>query len=192
MESEPALDGNLTLANGPATTLAALWQDHRLLLWFSRGLACPFCRRQVVQLRPAHDELQRRQVTMVQITTAPLDISRRMLQSFPVPWLYASDPNGALARAFELAPEGVLARARTSAVQQDRALTALLTHPTEPHPEVLEAVKEAGHLAAQEGGMVILDRGGNVRHRMSFGKLGLLPTAPALVATIDEVLFGRV
>jgi peroxiredoxin len=183
------LDAALRIANGPALTLSELWRDRHLILWFSRGLACPFCRRQMVQFAQIQAALAERQTLAVQITGSDLETAGRMLEFFPVSWPYACDPEGLVAKKYGLEPpEGAVARMVGEVKQQTRALGLLLKHPGEPHPEALPAVTAAPAPAAVDGGMVIVARGGRVGYRQPSGKLSLLPSNDQLLQRLSEVI----
>ena len=58
----------LASAQGQDVTLEDYRGQKNVLLWFSRGLACPFCRRYMAQLRLGYQELQTRNTEILQIT----------------------------------------------------------------------------------------------------------------------------
>ncbi|UCC88349.1 MAG: redoxin domain-containing protein [Anaerolineales bacterium] len=179
----------LDVANGPSVTLSELWREHYLLLWLSRGLACPFCRRQIMQLTQIQDEIQNQNTQVILIAHTELEQARSMLQYYPVPWPYACDPGRRAATAYGFdAPQGPLAGMVSNLKEQSRAWRVLLQHPGEPHPEVLPAVKAAGHPAAANGGMVIIDRSGQVRFRLASGKLALLPANDIILGALRQVV----
>lgn len=184
----PAPDFTLEVANGPAVTLSERWRDGFLLLWFSRGLACPFCRRQIVQLSRAHGELRERGVDIVQVTPQSMEVAQRLLEYFDVPWPYACDPDGEVAAAYDMAPQGALARAGTSVSVQTRALGLLLRNPAEPNPEIMETAKEAHPIPTRDGGMVLVDPEGRIRFKQPTGRLSLLPSTDDLFRIVDEVV----
>jgi peroxiredoxin (alkyl hydroperoxide reductase subunit C) len=53
----PAPNFRLTSAQGPEVTLTNYSGQCNLILWFSKGLFCPFCRRQMAQLRLGYPEI---------------------------------------------------------------------------------------------------------------------------------------
>lgn len=171
--------------------LSDLWQDRTLLVWFSRGLVCPFCRRQMVQLAQIYDELKALDTEVVQITPTDLEIARRMMKFFAVGWPYACDPSGEVANAFEMQPTlGAIGRLATEMKSQTKAWGVLIRSPGEPYPDVLEEVKEAGPLSSRDGGIVIVDRGGQIRFKQPTGKLSLLPSNAKILGIVQEVVRG--
>ncbi len=183
-----APDYTLTVANGPDVTLSERWAERWLLLWFSRGLACPFCRRQIVQVSRAYGDLLARGVDVVQVTPQSVEVARRLLAFFDVPWPYACDPEGEVAAAYDMSPEGALGRAGTSLSEQTRAWGLLLRSPGEPNPDVVPVAKEAQPIPTRDGGMVLVDRQGRVRFKQSTGRLSLLPSTGNMFRIVDELV----
>lgn len=182
----------LQLANGDPVTLKDLWLEHHLVLWFSRGLVCPVCRRQMVQLAQIYDELKGAGTQVVQITPTDLEVSRRMMKFFPVAWPYACDPRGEVATAYEMEPTvGAIGRVGLGLKEQTKAWRVLIRTPTEPHPEVLSEVKEAGPLPSRDGGIVVVDRQGRIRFKQPTGKLSLLPSNTQILSIMREIVSGK-
>lgn len=183
-----APDFKLQLANGGDLVLSETWREHSVLLWFSRGLVCPFCRRQMVQLARVYDDLLSQDVVVVQITATTLETARKMLEYFEVRWPYACDPEGSVAAAYDMAPGGIVGRIGAGVLEQARAWSIIARSPGEPHPEVLGVVKESEPPPARDGGMVLVDRGGRVRFKQPSGKLSLLPSTGNLLRIVRETL----
>lgn len=179
----------LDLANGKPVALEDLWRRDHLLLWFSRGLACPFCRRQMVQLAQIYDKLRDFGTQIVQITPTIPEVARRMMRFFPVRWPYACDPGGEIAEAYEMQPvAGTIGKIGLDLKEQAKAWAVLIRSPAEPHPEVLPDVDKAGGLPSRDGGIVIVDRAGRVRFKQPTGKLSLLPSNAQILAAVGRVV----
>lgn len=183
--TQAAPDFTLEVANGPAVTLSEQWQRRLLLLWFSRGLACPFCRRQIVQISRVYDDLRARDADVVQVTPQSVEVAQRLLEFFEVPWPYACDPEGVVAAAYDMAPGGALQRSTTSIKGQTRALGLLVTNPAEPNADIVGPAKEAHPIPTRDGGMVVVDRGGRIRFKQRTGNLSLLPSPSNLLRILD-------
>jgi peroxiredoxin len=77
-----------------------------VLIGLFRGLHCPFCRRQVVQLGTTQDKLRAVGVETLAIINTPLERARLYFGYRPARVLLAADPEAATHRAFGLpAPE---------------------------------------------------------------------------------------
>jgi peroxiredoxin len=88
-------------------------EDYRgkgsVLVGLFRGLHCPFCRRQVVQLGLTRDKLAREGVETVAIVNTPAERARQYFQYRPTRVLLAADPDVRTHRAFGLPKIGFVA-----------------------------------------------------------------------------------
>jgi peroxiredoxin len=100
----------------PAFTLPAVnregWvslDDYRgrspVLIGLFRGLHCPFCRRQLVQLGTTQDKLKAMGVETMAVVNTPLERARLYFKYRPARVLLTADPEAATHRSFRL-PEG--------------------------------------------------------------------------------------
>lgn len=71
-----------------------------VLVGLFRGLHCPFCRRQVVQLGTTQEKLQRSGVETLAIVNTPLERARLYFRYRPTRVLLAADPDVATHQAF--------------------------------------------------------------------------------------------
>lgn len=81
-------------------------EDYRgkgaVLVGLFRGLHCPFCRRQIVQLGMTRDKLAREGVETVAIVNTPAERARQYFQYRPTRVLLAADPEVRTHQAFGL------------------------------------------------------------------------------------------
>jgi len=79
-------------------------EDYRgrspLLLGLFRGLHCPFCRRQVVQLATTHDKLKAFGVETLAVVNTQVERARLYFKYRPTRVLVAADPDASIHRAF--------------------------------------------------------------------------------------------
>ena len=78
-----------------------------VLVALFRGLHCPFCRRQLVQLGTTQDKLLALGVETMAVVNTPLERARLYFKYRPARVLLAADPEAATHRAFRV-PEGTL------------------------------------------------------------------------------------
>lgn len=71
-----------------------------VLVGLFRGLHCPFCRRQVVQLGATHDRLKTAGVQTLAVVNTPVERARLYFRYRPTRVLVAADPEAATHRAF--------------------------------------------------------------------------------------------
>src|SRR4029453_2673944 len=91
-----------------------------VLVALFRGLHCPFCRRQLVQLGTTQDKLKAIGVETLAVVNTPLDRARRYFTFRPTRVPLAADPDAATHREFGL-PETEIIRDETASRWPDRA-----------------------------------------------------------------------
>lgn len=98
-----APDFELPAANVEGTvTLAAHLRRGPVLLTMLRGLYCPFCRRQISQLRPTCDTLQSTGIALLGVVIASPERSRQYFRHFPPCFPIAAAPDRTIHRAYGL------------------------------------------------------------------------------------------
>jgi peroxiredoxin len=153
-----------------------------------RGLHCPFCRRQLVQLGTTQDKLKALGVETMAVVNTPLERARLYFKYRPARVLLTADPEAATHRSFGV-PAGTLVENESEASWAQGKVTmgqlqALMINPNGelPEPQNVFAVSETMNkqdgfemteadqqMAAAHGlqltGHFLLDRSGIVRWR---------------------------
>lgn len=155
-----------------------------VLIGLFRGLHCPFCRRQVVQMGAMREKLKTMDVETVAIVNTPLERARLYFKHRPVQVLIAADPEAATHRSYGVPAGEIVEHESESAwplrVTLNQIQSARITHPELPAPvdpfganEVLNRREgfvpneidqqvAAAH-GTQLAGYFLLDRDGNIR-----------------------------
>jgi peroxiredoxin len=157
-----------------------------LLIAMFRGLHCPFCRRQIVQLGTTQDKLKQLGVETLAVVNTPLERARLYFKYRPARVLLTADPEAATHQSFGL-PAGVVVEKESEASWAEGKVTmsqmqAVLINPTGELPtpqnpfmametlnkrdgfEVTETdLQIAAAHGMQLGGHVLIDRDGTVR-----------------------------
>lgn len=98
---DTAPDFELPAVNRDGTvSLAAYRGKSPVLIGLFRGLHCPFCRRQLVQLGTTKGKLEAFGVETVAVVNTPLDRARQYFAYRPTRVLLAADPDAATHRDF--------------------------------------------------------------------------------------------
>lgn len=159
-----------------------------VLIGMFRGLHCPFCRRQLVQLGTTQDKLKGVGVETMAVVNTPLERARLYFKYRPARVLLTADPEAATHRSFGV-PAGTLVENESEASWAQGKVTmgqlqSLMINPsgTLPEPQNVFALSEtmnkqdgfemteadqqvaAAH-ALQMTGHFLLDRNGIVRWR---------------------------
>jgi peroxiredoxin len=108
---DPAPEFTLPAANREGTLSLNDLRGRPFLIGFFRGLHCPFCRRQVVQLASVQPALKAAGVETIAVVNTPVERARMYFRHRPTPATLLSDPECATHRAFgvphiEFQPEG--------------------------------------------------------------------------------------
>lgn len=85
-----------------------------VLIGLFRGLHCPFCRRQVVQLGTLQEKLKALGVETIAVVNTPLERARLYFKHRPTQVLLAADPEAATHRSFGL-PAGEIVEKESQA-----------------------------------------------------------------------------
>ena len=99
---EPARPFTLPAAQGGEVSLEDYKGRHSLVLWFTKGMACVFCRQQMSQLARASQRIREHGGEVVQVTTSPLSRARFYAGKFALPFTYLCDPESQVFRAWGL------------------------------------------------------------------------------------------
>ena len=171
----------------PAATGGELGpQDYRgkanLIVWFTKGMGCPFCRQQMSQLSRAYQRFRQKNTEVLEVTVTKPERARFYANKFPLPFPYLCDPDYAARRSWGLdfrshSPlwyaSAFVAGARTTIPENDFG----------KFPPPLREVP--GVLVDDDMGFFVLDREGIVRHALS-GSYAT-PTGTRALPANDEI-----
>lgn len=103
---EPASEFVLPAANRAGAVSLADLRGRAFLIGFYRGLHCPFCRRQVVQLGAVQPVLSAAGIETLAVINTPVERARLYFRHRPTPVTLLSDPDCLTHRAYGV-PRGV-------------------------------------------------------------------------------------
>ena len=155
----------------------------RVVLWFSKGLFCPFCRRNMAQLGLRYAEIRALDAEILQVTHNTLDEARSYFKRYPMAFPYLCDPERVAHERYGVAlmhaaVGGFLASG--AAVAADFVLRGETTPLPIPYFKryVLKDSPQA---------VFILDRDGVVRAEHRLGPNAPLPSAEELVRELESL-----
>lgn len=167
-------------------------EDYRgrsnLIVWFTKGMGCPFCRTQMSQLARGYPRLKAASAEVLQVTPTRPERARFYAQNFPIPFPYLCDPDYAVNRAWGL---GVRSHSLAWYAKKFYAGAKMakpqaeIGNPKTPLREVPDI------LADTDMGFFIVDRGGMVRYKQAggyFSEHGLnnIPSVDEIVKILEE------
>src|SRR2546422_8575016 len=84
---------SLPSVRGPMVDLASYRQRRNVIVWFSRGFTCPFCRVYTDGIRTNYEALQSAETEVIQVAPNLLDSARRYFGPSPLPFPFVCDPD---------------------------------------------------------------------------------------------------
>ena len=193
-------------------------EDYRgrtsVLVGLYRGLHCPFCRRQIVQLGAIREKLKAAGVETIAVVNTPAERARLFFRYRPTRVLVGADPDAAIHRSFNV-PAGEWVEDESASEWPYRAtyqqLESTLINPTGELPSPLNAMEANLALNAKEGfqltdvdmevmaahatqlvGHFLIDRDGIIRWRhveaeARAADLGRLPSDTEILAAVAHL-----
>lgn len=178
----------LASAQGHDVTLEDYRGQQNVLLWFSRGLFCPFCRRYMAQLRLGYQELQTRNTEILQITYSTPEEAQLYFRQYQLSFPYLCDPERAVFPVYGIRISrtaiGKLAAnmaANMAAVVSDRLLHG------EKTPSPLPYLKRYGAVDMEQQAVFLIDKAGIIRYVHTTGSLGGLPSSAEYISQLEKL-----
>lgn len=97
----------LPAIQGGQISLADYYGRSRVILWFSRGFACNFCRRYMQLIIERYEDLVAQAIEVVQVNPNLLETSR-LYFDLATPYPFVCDPDKRLYAVYGLGARGVL------------------------------------------------------------------------------------
>jgi len=120
---EPAPLFNLTSVQGGPVELAAYRGRRNVVVWFSRGFTCPFCRVYMDGMREGYELLQAADAEIIQVGPNLLQSARIFFGHSPTPYPFVCDPDKRLFAVYGLGDRGALEATRSAVVSFSYAFT---------------------------------------------------------------------
>ena len=179
---EPAPSFRLPSASGAEVGLDDFKGRHAVVLWFTKGMACPFCRQQMSQLARGYARIKAHGAEVLEVTNTTPARAQAYARRFPLPFPYLCDPDYRVRNDWGLAkrPHGLGYYAKT-------LMQGMKTEP--PANDFGNFKPSLGEfpsvLADDDMGVFVVDRAGVVRYALAgsyFSKAG-----PHAMPGVDEL-----
>lgn len=187
--NQPAPLFELPSIQGYTVALADYQGQKNVILWFSRGFTCNFCRTHMNDMTLNYEAVQKINTEIIQV--AP-NLSYTAQSYFPPetpPYPFICDPDKRLYAVYSLGDRGVLEATKNTVI----SFTAPFTESLKAGVETIRAswvdtmnrnfLQRLQHhaLTAMEQGVFIIDRDGIIRHHQILNALDDIPPAETLV-----------
>jgi peroxiredoxin len=167
-------------------------EDYRgrqsLIVWFTKGMACPFCRTQMSLLARGYERIKALGAEILQVSPTKPERARFYAKNFPIPFPYLCDPDYRIRRQWGLDVRSHSLAWYARAFMGARKMEVPKAEIGNPSPTLAE-MPSVFH--DSDMGLFILDRGGVVRYKLAgsyMGEQGLrqLPSIDELVRELER------
>jgi peroxiredoxin len=171
---------------GAMVDLASYRGRSNVVVWFSRGFTCPFCRVYTDGMRAGYEALRTADTEIIQVAPNLLDSARRFFAHSPLPYPFVCDPDKRLYAVYGLGDVGALEATKTAVVSFAHAFT---------HGDTSNQIRGAWFdvmnrnflrrlhhhaMTAQEQGMFLIDKQGIIRSVAVVGPIDPMPSGAEL------------
>lgn len=178
-----APDFRLPSGRGGEVGLADYRGRSSVIVWFTKGMACPFCRTQMSQLARGYAQIKALGAEILQVTATTPERARFFTKNFRIPFQYLCDPDYAVHRQW-----GVDVRSHSLPWYAKRFHAASKMPPAPPSEigDPKTTLREMPQLLRDSDmGFFVLDREGFVRYTMSGSYLE--GQASRQIPTMEEI-----
>jgi peroxiredoxin len=162
-------------------------EDYRgrsnLVVWFTKGMACPFCRSQMSVFARGLDRLKAASTEVIQVTPTKPERARFYVQNFRIPFPYLCDPDMSVHHAWGL---GMRSHSMLWYLQKFQAGGKISLPPADVGDPKTLLTEFPTILKDTDSGLFVVDRQGIVRYRSTGAYMteqGLRP-----MPSLDELL----
>jgi peroxiredoxin len=99
---QPAPVFRLPSAQGSEVGLDDYRGKQNVIVWFTKGMGCPFCRSQMSQLARGYQDIRKLGAEVLEVSVSPLPRARLYAQKFQLPFPYLCDPDFQVRRLWGL------------------------------------------------------------------------------------------
>ncbi len=183
---------SLTSVQGGPVELAAFRGRSNVVVWFSRGFTCPFCRVYMDGMSEGYEALHTTGTEIIQVGPNLLQAARIFFGHSPTPFPFVCDPDKRLYAVYGLGDRGALEATRSAVVSFSYAFTHGDTGPQLRGAwlDVMNRnfVRRLHHhaMTALEQGIFLVDRDGVIRYRAVVGPLDPVPRGDRLAELVKR------
>jgi peroxiredoxin len=176
----------LASAQGPDIALEDYRGQRNVLLWLSKGLFCPFCRRYMTQLRFGYRELQERNTEVLQVTWSTQSEAQLYFRQYPLsfPYLYDADRAVPSLYGVRIVRVGVGQHVAGMAMGMAAMVSDRLFHGEKTALPMVPMMRY-GLTDTEQQAVFLIDKAGLMRYVHTTGSLGGLPSNAEYMRQLD-------
>jgi peroxiredoxin len=184
----PAPDFRLHAAGGGEIALSDYRGRRKLLLWFSKGLFCPYCKRNMVRLSQGYAEIRARDAEVLQITHNTAEEADLYFRNYRLAMPYLCDADRAVHLRYGIPLEHQsIAAVVDNVVKSGTMVTADLLLRGDISPVPVVPIMRMGARNQSPQLVVVVDLEGVVRRVHPIGPFDALPSREELIGMLDSL-----
>ncbi len=188
---DPAPKLALPTIQGKQVSLEDYRNKNALILWFSRGYACPFCRQQMARLQLGYSKFQERSAEILQIAPGPLKTAKFYFMTHKLFFPYLCDDTFESYRAYGLADRGFPHSFFTEVRSWIKVIVSGFWDQVVAARYDIWGRQIIHRLfyhtfVAYEQGVFVIDRAGKLQFARVIGPIGNIPSNEELLREIDK------
>jgi peroxiredoxin len=190
---QKAPDFSLPSIQGKTISLDDYRGKRNILLWFSRGFTCNFCRGHMENIAAGYDMLMENGVEIIQIAPNLLETAQRYFEPNMPRHPFICDPEKRLFGVYDLGDRGSIEATRNTVVSFSTAFMTGVGVETVRASwiDVMNQnfIRRLHHhaLTAVAQGLFIIDKDGIIRYRLVISPIETIPTAQDLMSLVDAL-----
>ncbi|MFZ0545970.1 MAG: redoxin domain-containing protein [Candidatus Promineifilaceae bacterium] len=184
---------SLPSIQGETISLDGYKGKRNVLLWFSRGFTCNFCRGHMENITGGYDMLLENDVEIIQIAPNLSETAQRYFQPHMPRHPFICDPEKRLYGVYELGDRGSLEATRNTVVSFSTAFMSGVGIETvrASWMDVMNRnfIRRLHHhaLTAVEQGLFIIDKASIIRYRLVISPVEMIPGAQELMTLVHAL-----
>ena len=184
----PAPEFRLRAAGDGEVALSDYRGKRKLVLWFSKGLFCPYCRRNMTRLGQGYAGIQARGAEILQITHNTAEEADLYFRSYRLAMPYLCDADRAVHLRYGIPLEQQSVAAVIDNTVRSCAMVAkdFVLH-GEKSPLPVVPIMRMGPRMQPPQLVVVVDREGIARNVLPIGPFDALPSLSDLLARLDAL-----
>lgn len=182
----------LLSVQGQQISLANYRTERNVILWFSRGFTCNFCRGYMQNIISPYRELVAHEIEVIQVAPNLLETARLHFKQAP-PYPFVCDPDKRLYAVYGLGDRGALAATRNTFVSFSQAFAkgegAATVQASWLDVMNRNFIRRLHHhaLTAVDQGIFIIDKQGIIRYRENYGAIDPIPNGEKLLSLVEAL-----
>jgi peroxiredoxin len=180
---KPAPEFRLPTADQGEIALSECLSRGHAVVWFSRGLGCPVCRRNRAQLTLSYPSLRELNAEILEVTPTPVDRANFYFSNYSLAFPYLCDPSRSSFEAYGVDQKPVTVWDQAKVMMENPLGVPALMREDMRGPKPIPEEKVGW---SSEDGFFIVDRSGMVR-LARVGRMAGLPSKAEIEQTLRDL-----